>query len=175
MDCIVHGVTKSRTRLSKFHSHFSTPNPRLEDPNQSQIMLAYLWVDGELITSPQNHFICLLDNNDCIEQVPCTVAGKEGSEINMGHGDTEARTLFMFEPWLLLPLPNSAWPLTESLKLSSFIGNGHHNACLVRSWEDCWGKLKVLVLHARSILSWGAGAVPTAIFFWMNFSGAQRS
>ena len=62
----VHGVTKSRTQLSDFHSHFSTLNPRLEDPSQFQTMLAYLWGDGELITSSQNHLICLLDNNDCI-------------------------------------------------------------------------------------------------------------
>ena len=93
---------------------------------------------------------------------------------NMGPGDTEARPLFMFEPRLLLPLPNSAWPLRESPKLRSFIGNGHHNACLVRSWEDCWSKLRILVLHARSILSWGAGAVTTSIFSDEFFRGTER-
>ena len=52
MDCIVHGVAKSRTRLSYFHFHFDTPPvsqpPLLSDTLQSRCWLSLSQADVAL-------------------------------------------------------------------------------------------------------------------------------
>ena len=40
MDCIIHGVTKSRTRLSDFHFHFGTPKTDFTDGALREVIAA---------------------------------------------------------------------------------------------------------------------------------------
>ena len=53
MDCIVHGVAKSRTRLSNFHFHLSG-SPLTNEP-------------GFQIWSPSTHYQCLANFPDVLQ------------------------------------------------------------------------------------------------------------
>ena len=55
MDCIIHGVAKSWTRLSGFHFHCNykntDPKPRLHHKRISEILTAFLLSDSDPATS----------------------------------------------------------------------------------------------------------------------------